>query len=322
MSRQEPSYLLSVDLVSVKTVLADEFPWLPSERIDIVPGGPIRFHTPRGGTTEWWTTPAHVVVDGKYLFRFPSNRQGLESLERAAWVARRLRGRTTLTTPVTDLVGQRVATFGYRLIPGIPLDTRTYRQLGEPERLAVGTAVGRFLAEMHMAIPVAEAAPRLTGEPLHPMSARTLRLHFLPRITDDSQRAFAARVIDRYEQIQPTAADGAVLHNDLHGHNMVFDPTSRRVVGIVDFTEIAIGDRHFDPCHLYSWDESCFLAGLAEYQRVSSVTLSVERCIIYNAVQDFSDLTWRAEQRVPIGEGPLSARVDRLHRRLAARGLA
>jgi aminoglycoside phosphotransferase (APT) family kinase protein len=321
MAEPAPDLLSSFDLASVRVSLADEFPWLTLDTISLVPGGPIQFHTPQGGMTEWWTTPARVEVNGEYIFRFPMNRQGLESLERATWVVQRLQGRTTLAIPAINLIGRRVATFGYRMIRGGPLDTPTYRQLDESEQLGVGTAIGGFLAEMHMALKITEAAPRLTNEPVHPMSARTLRLHFLPRVADESQRSFAARVIDRYEQIRPTVGDHAVLHNDLHGHNMVFDPSARRVVGIVDFAEIAIGDRHFDPFHLFSWDEPCLLAALTEYQRVSGVTLSTERCIIYNAVQDFSDLTWRAEQNVPIAAGPVSARVGRLRQRLTARGL-
>lgn len=321
MGEPQPDLLSTVDLASVKTVLADEFPWLPLDSLNISPGGPIQFHTPRGGTTEWWTTPAHVVANDEYRFRFPTNRQGLASLERAAWAAHQLHGHTTLAVPGIDLIGRRVATFGYRMIPGVPLDTPTYRQLDESGQLMVGTAIGRFLAEMHAAFVGTQAGARLTTDPVHPMSARTLRLHFLPRITADSQRSFAARVIERYEQIRPSAGDRAVLHNDLHGHNMVFDRNSHRVIGIVDFTEIAVGDRHFDPCYLYSWDERCLLAAVTEYQRVSGTTLSIERCIIYNAVQDFSDMTWRAEQNVPIADGPISARVGRLQQRLAARGL-
>jgi len=321
VAEQEPDLLATLDLASVRTVLADEFPWLPLDNLNILAGGPIQFHTPRGGTTEWWTTPAHVVANGEYRFRFPTNPQGLASLERAAWAVHQLHGHTTLAVPGMDLIGRRVATFGYRMIPGVPLDTPTYRQLDESEQLVAGTAIGRFLAEMHTALSVTEATARLTGEPVHPMSARTLRLHFLPRIADDSQRSFAARVIERYEHIRPSPGDRAVLHNDLHGHNMLFDPSSRRVIGIVDFTEIAIGDRHFDPCYLYSWDERCLLAAVTEYQRVSGTTLSIERCIIYNAVQDFSDMTWRSEQSVPIADGPVSARVGRLQQRLTARGL-
>lgn len=322
MAEPRAELLSSFDLASIRAILTDEFPWLPLDSISLVPGYPIQFHTPQGGTTEWWATPAHVVVNGEYRFRFPTNPQGLASLERAAWVTQRLHGLTTLTIPVINLVGRRVATFGYRMIPGVPLDTPTYRQLDESEQFEAGTTIGRFLAEMHMALAVTEAAARLTGEPLHPMSPRTLRLHFLPHIAGDSQRSFVTRVIDRYEQIKPITGDRAVLHNDLHGHNMLFDPSSRRVVGIVDFTEIAIGDRHFDPCYLYSWDESCLLAAVTEYQRVSGVTLSVERCMIYNAAQEFSDLTWRTEQNVPIDEGPVSARVGRLQQRMTARGVA
>ncbi|HEY4844072.1 MAG TPA: aminoglycoside phosphotransferase family protein [Candidatus Dormibacteraeota bacterium] len=322
MAEAHPDLLSSVDVATVKRILADEFPWLPLDRLDLVPGGPIQFHTPRGGTTEWWTTPARVVVNGEYIFRFPTNEQGRASLERAAWVVRHLRGRTSLAVPGLDLVGRRLATFGYRMIPGVPLDTPRYRRLPESDQLGIGTAIGRFLAEMHLALAVDEAAPVLTDEPLHPMSARTLRLHFLPRIADESQRSFAARVIDRYEQIRPTAADRTVLHNDLHGHNMLFDPVTCRVAGIVDFADVAIGDRHMDLFHLYSWDEPCLLAAITEYQRRCGVALSPERCIIYNAAQDFTDLTWRTEQNVPIAEGPLSARIGRLQQRLTARGVA
>src|ERR1700686_3409444 len=103
MGEQQPDLLSTLDLASVKTVLTDEFPWLALHRLDILRGGPIQFHTPRGGTTEWWLTPAHVVVNDEYRFRFPTNRQGLASLERAAWAVHQLHGNTALAVPGLDL---------------------------------------------------------------------------------------------------------------------------------------------------------------------------------------------------------------------------
>jgi len=86
---------------------------------------------------------------------------------------------------------------------------------------------------------------------------------------------------------------------------MLFDPTSRRVVGTSISNEIAIGDRHFDPCYLYSWDERCLVAAVTEYQRVSWHD-PIDRALHHlQRVQDFSDLTWRSEQNVPIAEGPV-----------------
>src|ERR1700674_4279895 len=102
MAEPRPELLSSFDLASVRAILTDEFPWLPLDTISPVAGGPIQFHTPQGGATEWWTTPAHVVVNGDYRFRFPTNPQGLASLERAAWVTQRLHGRTTLTISVIN----------------------------------------------------------------------------------------------------------------------------------------------------------------------------------------------------------------------------
>jgi len=169
MGEQEPTLLSSLDLASVRTVLADEFPWLPLHSLKHPPGRPHPVPHSRRRNNRMVDHPGARGGQRRVPISLSTNRQGRTSLERAAWALPPITGTHDPGDPGDG--PHRSARGDVRLSDdsGAPLDTPTYRQLDDSEQLLVGTAIGRFLAEMHTALVVTEAAARLTGEPLHPM---------------------------------------------------------------------------------------------------------------------------------------------------------
>ncbi len=51
---------------------------------------------------------------------------------------------------------------------------------------------------------------------------------------------------------------------------------------------------------------------------LSGCALSMLRCLIYNAVPDFSDLVWRIEHGELLPTGPITKRLADVERRLVA----
>ncbi len=120
--------------------------------------------------------------------------------------------------------------------------------------------------------------------------------------------------------------DVNVIHGDLHAYNLTSNPTNGKLVGILDFESVALEDFHWDFRYLLSWGYLCdrpdFLLQtvLNEYAKLSHRSCSFRRCLLYSAITDFYDLTWRTEQAYPI-VGTIPSRLDNSQKLMTGLGL-
>jgi aminoglycoside 2''-phosphotransferase len=216
-----------------------------------------------------------LVVNGVWIFRFPRYAQALERLEIEAAILAAVEPYITLEIPAPvylALEGQEAGTafLGYRRIEGEPLWRETYRALEHAlehaleraatlDRLA-GQLAG-FLRELH-GVPVAEVAAALAAaghelprDDTHEVCAdlyRRMREKLFPHMRPDA-RDWAA---DHFETFLGKAAnfeyEPVLKHSDFGTSNILFDPASGRVRGILDFGSAGLGDPAYDFAGLLS----------------------------------------------------------------------
>ena len=212
-----------------------------------------------------------LVVDGVWIFRFPRYAQALERLEIEAAILAAVEPYITLEIPVPvylALEGREVGTafLGYRRIEGEPLWRETYEALEHAleraatlDRLA-GQLAG-FLRELH-GVPVAEVAAAMAaaGHELHRDDTyevcadlyRRMGEKLFPHMRPDA-RDWAA---DHFETFLDRPAnfeyEPVLKHGDFGTSNILIDPTSGRVRGILDFGGACLGDPAYDFAGLLS----------------------------------------------------------------------
>jgi aminoglycoside 2''-phosphotransferase len=196
-----------------------------------------------------------LIVNEEFIFRFPKNSQALQQIQAEFEILRLLQGHTTLRIPNpicsftdTETVGE--AFIGYRLIPGEPFLRDTFLSIKEEavlDRLA--DQIATFLTELHslesdsgIEIDVPRRDTReewvglLTG----------IREALLPKLSREESQI----VIEDLEAF--LVNDGnfnyppVLRHGDFGSVNVLYDPSGKRLSGVIDFGNAGLGDPALD----------------------------------------------------------------------------
>src|SRR5712692_1931390 len=111
---------------------------------------------------------------------------------------------------------------------------------------------------------------------------------------DDARRGAAAlssikaqRLVDSYEPDE----DRTFLHGDLGSHNVVVDGQGQ-IVGLYDFDETCVADRHHEFRWLPSYGEANLAVALAVYQAKTGVVVDIARVRRVHALAALEQYGW------------------------------
>lgn len=187
-----------------------------------------------------------VVADGRLIFRFPRHVSGIDTIEREVALLRALVGRLPLAIPMPVYSAFQpreagAAFMGYRSLSGVEMRRDT---LGDVERRrATARRLAIFLRALHET-PVGVLPTAVTGgawragwEGMY----HRLRHHLFPLMRPEARRD----VSERFERFLADAGLRAVspvlVHGDFGSGNILVDPSSGEVRGVIDW-----GSAHLD----------------------------------------------------------------------------
>jgi len=213
-------------------------------------------------------------VDGRWVFRFPKRVDVEQQLLLESRVLPVLAARSPLALPDFCFLGRPSAEFarhfgGYPKIPGVP-GIRVAARRGPLDRWA--RTLAEFLSWLH-AVPVDEMTRLgVTREPIAPRieEARADALaefECLNRAAPDAPLdAWFASLSEGPPGPAPRSSTPVVAHRDLAAEHVLCDPASRRLTGVIDWSEIAISDGLVDFAGVFHWGGDPFVdAVLASY---------------------------------------------------------
>lgn len=136
---------------------------------------------------------------------------------------------------------------GYRKLPGRPL---TPQDITGENRESIARQIAAFIGALHR-IPLdqlrgsnlGEFPPRVAWlDEVWGRVAAYLRAHLCPDEYTRVRRWWSD--VACYDQLHPYSP--TLIHGDLWYENVLFDPITRRTVGVVDFENLAVGDAATD----------------------------------------------------------------------------
>ncbi|MDX1438142.1 MAG: aminoglycoside phosphotransferase family protein, partial [Anaerolineales bacterium] len=196
-----------------------------------------------------------LIVNEEFIFRFPKTPLALRQLKLELAILRALQGQTTLRIPNpiceqmdTDKVGE--AFFGYRLIPGEPFLQETFRAINDEKIVdRVADQVATFLKELHSFKPdegLGRAANRRDTREDWVSMLTQIREQLIPRLNKEESQ----RVIENFENFlvddENFDYEPVLRHGDFGTVNVLYDPDSKRLSGVIDFGNAGIGDPALD----------------------------------------------------------------------------
>ena len=198
-----------------------------------------------------------LVLDGRYVFRFPRYSHHPTGLKLELAVLRALKGRCALPIPDYRYVAPDEEFAGYAMIEGVELTPERFAALSRASQETVLDQVAGFLSAIHgLAFSEVGAPPEPWPDAGTPADAaadgRTRRLGPIARAMPD----LAALVEDFYVRLERRAATAQrLIHSDVTCDHLLLAPSGDRLAGIIDFGDVELGDPAYDFAYLWSYGE-------------------------------------------------------------------
>ncbi|HJS88657.1 MAG TPA: phosphotransferase [Steroidobacteraceae bacterium] len=224
---------------------------------------------------------------------FPTTAEGQRRLVRERRVLRLLERYCHFSAPrvvYEDDTGWDLRTF----VRGFVRPTYMLERIQSDANLAhqLGEDLGRILAEQHTCIPPEELEggwlPRVKNWP------RPEDLSRLPEIVQDSKLLERINLaLERRAAVRDYHP--VLVHADLGLHNVVVDPDTLRVTGVIDWEDPVFGDRHQDFAFMvFQRPEEPMLEGaLSAYEPAVGMKIDRDRVLLLNAVAAIGFLGFR-----------------------------
>ncbi len=210
-----------------------------------------------------WEFDAYLTGDG-WVFRFPRRAEYAGAFDLEGAVHGLVAGPLApVAVPRVELRGEPGPTFpyrfsGHRFIPGVGADDAAMRH-----STAFAADLGAALRAIH-AVPLEDAAavgaPRETEGPVEWLREALGIADGIAGVDPAVDDAIAwLRGVDGPP---PDPGEARFIHNDLGPEHVLLDPATGRLVGILDWTDAAIGDPAFDFAPQLAWGGRDLIAGI------------------------------------------------------------
>lgn len=221
-----------------------------------------------------------LIVNHAWVFRFPRYQDGVACLAAERDLLGAIQPRLPIPVPKIEVVSldppvPGLAFYGYRLLPGQPLDRHDLASHPDAIQAAVAAQISNFLCALH-AFPPVDLPARLPGGPPDGKVAdqRPFWEHFyadVRRILFSAMRPDARKhIIEHFEAYLDDSAlqrfYPCLRHGDFGGSNILWDASSGRCSGVIDFSGAALGDPAIDLASVSTLGEAFLLRLLSHYQ--------------------------------------------------------
>lgn len=194
-----------------------------------------------------------VIVNDAWVFRFPKDEAGKQVMSREAALLDLIRRHVDMPMPVFECCTDDYAV--YRFIPGVALDHNTLLRQDERTQDQLTEQLAAFLSQLH-AIPqdvLAHHGVSITARTGARVDwaarFRDIERDLFPLLGDDQKRwateLFASVLDGRLDlgDYQPVLTyDSLTDHRTKSAFNILFDPATKRISGILDFSAARLGD--------------------------------------------------------------------------------
>ena len=187
-------------------------------------------------------------VNNEYIFKMSKHDEARENLKKEIKVLNYLKGKLSLQIPTIEFYSEKYSVCGYKEIKGEKLTKEMYDSMSIQEQDDLAHSIAQFLKGLH-SLPL----PDIDNLELDVIedykgdyeSLKEMIYSIIPKKSQDYLDSLFKRIlsderITKYKQV--------LCHNDLSCNHIIMQ--NNKVVGIIDFGDVAITDRDKDFIYL------------------------------------------------------------------------
>ena len=225
------------------------------------------------------------LTNDSYIVRFPHNEWVSDGFQRERKLLDILDGRLGVSIPDIAYFSEQPVFMTYKAIEGMVASRDVVSTLTSKRRARFGATLGAFMARLHSeSLDQYSFLPRDYGPGL---------LHQLrENIESIGRRDPEGRVgglveetLAAWDEIRNGDDHNVLLHQDLHGQNLICNPETGDLVGVLDFTLAWIGDPLWDFPEVYRCGADILEHTIAVYSSESGRSIDTEAVKVISRLQ-------------------------------------
>lgn len=231
-------------------------------------------------------------VNNSLIFKFP--RESVENNERESKLLKLLESKIQTNVPRVKYEGKIKRFSGTNKIDGVHLDTDILEEATPEEKTALAKYIANFLFELHTKVTskdirAAGIAERSSGGDQSPAQKSEVVEH---EIDDLALKTFLLDTLEKHSPLRDMSAGDTpvVVHNDFNFENVLIEPKTKRLAGMLDFGNVAVADRYQDFASLYRRDSAFALTIAEEYGVLTGVHIDPEKMRVMAITREMGKL--------------------------------
>ncbi len=198
-----------------------------------------------------WTKAEHnvegwdhyiIILDNKYVFRFPRTKRYLMRLENEISLLRYLKTRIKISIPEYTYITRDNSFAGYELIPGEQLKKKVFKLVPKSTRYNLAKQIADFLSVLHKTptkIAIKYSTQKVDPQKMYRELLVDVNKWVIPRLSKRNQTLTQ----DFFKEFKNYLKfpKKVFTHNDLYSSHILLSKNRKYISGIIDF-----GDRRMD----------------------------------------------------------------------------
>ncbi|WP_307311616.1 phosphotransferase family protein [Neobacillus driksii] len=193
-----------------------------------------------------------LIVNESFVFRFPKYQRGLESLKKETEIVEAIKNKVSI--PIPSPIYQSFEKWeagkvfvGYEFIQGSPFWKSSFDSIKDEEVLKrLASQLVNFLTEIHSfdknKLPLEETNPREQMLDLY----QRIQNKLFPFMREEAQRQISHSFETFLYSEACSNLTTTLVHGDFGATNILWDPTTYTISGIIDFGGSGMGDLAYD----------------------------------------------------------------------------
>jgi aminoglycoside phosphotransferase (APT) family kinase protein len=187
-----------------------------------------------------------LEINHTWMCKSAKTQEGISALDQEVKVLKALQGK--ILTQIPEPLYYEENFLVYKKIAGSPLISYAFFRYGNKQRSKLICDLVDFLMQLHKALDQEQVESLAVMKSSLPWSLATLQehSHYL-QDTPELLEVFN-NIMKMYEKSSVQPAQLALIHNNFSMNNIIVDPITGQLRGILDFTNVAYDDKTLDLC--------------------------------------------------------------------------
>lgn len=201
-----------------------------------------------------WTSQV-FLVNKKIIFKMPVNSDFAHCIEREACVLESLKGNTSIAIPellYKGITESGLPIIGETLISGVPLSSAEMGHLDNLKQDYIFSQIGVFLREIHSIQVENQFLYRFDGLSNLDFGKKCLKDEIQLMFSKVELKAIK-QLFDFFEYWNNPNEKLVFSHGDLHKENLLYNPDTGKLTGVIDFGSACYADSLYDLRYFYNF---------------------------------------------------------------------